>query len=83
MSDKRYAVIHFNDGTKITIDFPKIGEDFNMGEKLLKLVNNQCLLIEVEGSLMTIPMTSIKYVTSYPAPNVLPDITIKGAVIVD
>ncbi len=83
MSDKRYAVIHFNDGTKITIDFPKISEDFNIGEKVLKLVNNQCLLIEVEGSLMTIPMTSIKYVTSYPAPNVLPDIAIKGAVIVN
>ena len=83
MSDKRYAVIHFNDGTKITIDFPKIAEDFNIGEKVQKITNNQCLLIEVEGSLMTIPMTSIKYITSYPVPNVLPDIVIKGAVIVD
>jgi len=32
---------------------------------------------------MIIPMTSIKYIQSYPSPNILPDSVIKGAVMID
>ena len=83
MSDNRYAVIHFTDGSSKKIEFPAQSDDINVSDKIQKLINNSCLLIEVEGSLMIIPMTSIKYIQSYPKPNILPDTVIRGAVLID
>ena len=83
MAEDRYAVIHFTDGSSKKIGFPAQSDDLNVSDRLQKLVNNPSLLIEVEGSLMIIPMTSIKYILSYPSPNILPDSVIKGAVMID
>jgi len=83
MSDNRYAVIHFIDGSSKKIEFPAQSDDINVSDKIQKLINNSCLMIEVEGSLMIIPMTSIKYIQSYPKPGILPDSVIKGAVLID
>ena len=83
MSDKRYAVIHFTDGTKITLDFPKQGEDIDVAKKMQKIMDSPCLMIEADGTLLTIPMTSIKYIQSHPRPPILPDIVISGASIID
>ena len=62
MSEKRYAVIHFTDGTKLTLDFPKQGEDINVAKKMQKLMDSPVLMIEADGTLLTIPMNSIKYI---------------------
>ncbi len=83
MSEKRYAVIHFTDGTKLTLDFPKQGEDVNVVKKMQKLMDSPVLMIEADGTLLTIPMSSIKYIQSHPRPNILPDIVITGASIID
>ena len=83
MSENRYAVIHFIDGSSKKIEFPAQSDDINVSDKIQKLINNPSLSIEVEGSLMIIPMTSIKYIQSYPGPNILPDSVIKGAVLID
>jgi len=83
MAENRYAVMHFTDGSSKKIGFPVQSEDVNISDKIQKLANNPSLLIEVEGSLMIIPMTSIKYIQSYPSPNILPDSVIKGAVMID
>ena len=83
MSEKRYAVIHFTDGTKLTLDFPKQGEDINVAKKMQKLMDSACLMIEADGTLLTIPLSSIKYIQSHPRPNILPDIVITGASIID
>ena len=83
MSEKRYAIIHFVDGTNLKLEFPKQTEDTNIAAKMQKLLDNPCLMIEADGSLLTIPMSSIKYIQSHPRPNVLPDFVIKGASIVE
>lgn len=82
MSEKRYAIIHFTDGTNMKLEFPKQVEDTNIAAKMQKLLDNPCLMIEADGSLLTIPMSSIKYIQSHPRPGVLPDFVIKGASIV-
>ena len=78
MSDKRYANIHFTDGSKLTVEFPVQAEDANITQKMKKVMDNPCLMIEADGSLLTIPMSSIKYIQSNPAPNVLPDFVLRG-----
>jgi len=83
MSEKRYAVINFNDGTKLTVDFPKQGEDENVVQLMQKLMDSTVLMIESDGTLLTIPMSSIKYIQSHPCPKILPDTVIKEASIVD
>jgi len=83
MSERRYAIIHFTDGTKMTLDFPKQGEDANITQRMQKFVDNSCLIVEADGSLLTIPLSSIKYIQSHPKPDVLPDFVLKGATIVD
>lgn len=83
MPEKNYAVIHFTDGTQLKLDFPKQGEDTNIATKMQQLIDNPSLIIEADGSLMLIPMTSIKYIHSHPSPHVLPDFVIKGASLVD
>ena len=83
MSEQRFAVIHFVDGSQLKLEFPKQSEDSNIAARMQKLLDNPCLMIEADGSLLTIPMTSIKYIQSHPRPNVLPDFVIKGASIVD
>lgn len=83
MPEKRYAIIHFIDGSNMKLEFPKQGEDSNIAAKMQKLLDNTCLMIEANGSLMTIPMSSIKYIQSHPSPSVLPEFVIKGAAIID
>ena len=83
MSDQRYAVIHFTDGSKLKLDFPVQTDDANIAQRMKKVLDNPCLMVEADGSLITIPMSSIKYIQSHPAPNVLPDFVISGATIVD
>ena len=83
MSDKRYAVVHFTDGTKLKLEFPKQSDASSVVNKMKNLLDSSALMLEADGSLITIPMSSIKYIQSYPCPEVLPDFAIKGASIVD
>ena len=83
MKNKRYATIHFIDGTQLTLDFPKQTDDSNIASKLQKLLDQPCLAIEADGALLTIPMTSIKYIQSHPSPTSLPDFVIQGATLVN
>jgi hypothetical protein len=83
MTDKRYAIIHFIDGTQLTLDFPKQTEDSNVAQKLQKLLDSPCLMIEADGALITIPLTSVKYIQSHPSPSALPDFVIQGATLVN
>jgi len=83
MTDKRYAIIHFIDGTQLTLDFPKQSEDNVIAQKLQKLLDSPCLMIEADGALLTIPLTSIKYIQSHPSPKVLPDFVIQGATLIN
>ena len=81
MPDKRGITIHFNDGSKIKLDFPRQTE--NDAAALLKLddvLKKRHMLFEADGTLLMIPFENVRYVQLYPAPKDIPGHTyIKGA----
>ncbi len=75
--------IHFVDGSKVGFSFPKqITHDELVAGRLDKLLEKKALVLEVDGALMVIPFSSIKYMQLYAAPPKLPDYVIKGATVV-
>ncbi len=79
MEDKRWMTIFFTDGTKIKFDFPKQVEDSStMGAMIKKVLNENQLVVEVEGFLYTIPFVNVKYIQVYPCPEKLPNTAIQG-----
>jgi len=84
MSVSKGVTIFFNDGTKLVIEYPNQDNDqYNMLTKLKEVLDSQHFLIEVEGSMLFIPVNNIKYLQVYPAPEKLPAQTILGASIID
>ena len=84
MDQKRDLTIHFIDGSRMSVAFPK--QTANATATLLKLseaLAARQLLVEVDGALLMIPFENVKYVQSYPAPDALPAYAIKAASIID
>jgi hypothetical protein len=69
MKDRRGITFHFNDGTRITLDFPRQTENpAAMQLKLEDVLDSRCAMFEVEGTLLMIPFENVKYIQAYPAP---------------
>lgn len=84
MTEKRYMTIHFIDGTKVAFDFPKqSGDAASIGSRMNKLLEMQYITIEADDTLHFYPVSNIKSIQAYPVPDILPDTTIRGAVVVD
>lgn len=84
MNEKRDLVIHFTDGSKMNIDFPKQADnEFAAGIKLAEALAARQLIIEADGAMLLIPFESIKYLQSYPAPPRLPTYAIRAASITE
>jgi hypothetical protein len=84
MKNKRWMTIFFTDGTKLKFDFPKQRDDTsNIGAMIKKAMNQNQLILEVEGTMFTIPFVNVKYIQVYPCPEKLPDTAIRGAKLVD
>jgi hypothetical protein len=80
MAQERGMVIHFVDGSRMSIAFPKqVKHDESVPVRLERLLENDVLMLEADGALLTIPFSSIKYLQVYPAPAVLPEYVIKDA----
>jgi hypothetical protein len=81
MKDQRGITIHFNDGSKMSLDFPK--QSSNEAAAALKLddvLKKRYMLFEADSTLLMIPFENIRYVQMYPAPeSVLGHTYIKGA----
>jgi hypothetical protein len=81
MPDKRGVTIHFNDGSKLSLEFPK--QTANEAAVLLKLddvLKKRQMLFEADGALLMIPFDNVRYVQLYPAPKAISGHTyIKGA----
>ena len=77
---KRYLTIHFNDDTKMVIDFPQQHTDPQIiATRLKEVMHAKQVMLEVDGTLIAIPLSSVKYIQAYPAPEKLPDGVIRGA----
>ena len=84
MTEKRGVSIFFNDGSKITLDFPK--QSPNEAAAFMKLedvLKKRHVMFEADGALMLIPFENVKYIQVYPAPDKVPGHTyIKDATVV-
>ena len=80
---KKYeqVVIHFMDGSKIVLNWPKpTGEDaVTTNANIRKALEAERIMAEVNGSLLVIPVRNIKYVQLTPVPETLPRETLRGA----
>lgn len=85
MDDKRGMTIHFNDGSKLSLNFPKQAP--NEVAAMLKVddvLKRRYVLIEADDTFMMIPFENVRYIQIYPAPKDVPNHTyIKGASLLD
>ena len=77
---KRTMLIHFNDGSKKLFEFPAPvpDGDANLAARLKEALDARHLILEADGVLIVIPVESIKYLQSFPAPKKLPGYAIRG-----
>ncbi len=84
MSNDVHAVVHFTDGTNVTLAWPaQAGEDrASIARKVRNALEMDKFMAEVEGDMIIIPMQNIKYVMVTPAPQELPQSVLRNAHIV-
>lgn len=77
---ERSMIIHFNDGSQKRLAFPTpvADGDANLAARLQEALDANHLILEADGALVVIPVASIKYLQSFPAPKKLPGYAIKG-----
>ena len=79
MSDKRFLTVHFTDGTKLSVTFPKqFDEPHQMASRVQKALEANQLAIEMGGELFVVPMNNIKYLQLNPSPEKMPETVIRG-----
>ena len=84
MEQTRGMTVHFLDGSQMRFTFVRqIEHESSVPVRLERMLDKSMLLIEADGTLMAIPISSIKYLQSYPAPGGLPDYVIKQASLVE
>lgn len=82
MTEERFLIIHFTDGSKMSVTFPKQAENaFQQMNKTLKALDASQITIEMDNELFVIPKNNIKYLQISPAPATLPDTVIRGGII--
>lgn len=63
MSNDRTMTLHFNDGTRMTFEFPEQAKSLAAKQiKLAEFMAGKNVVVEAEGQVMVFPMTSIKYI---------------------
>ena len=81
MKDKRGLTIYFNDGSKLSLDFPK--QSPNEAAAMMRLddvLKKRYMLFEADSTFLMIPFENVRYVQLYPAPDSVQGHTyIKGA----
>ncbi len=84
MTEKRGVSIFFNDGSKVTLDYPKQSPNEAAAQmKLEDVLKKRYVMFEADGTLMLIPFENVKYIQVYPAPDKVPGHTyIKDATVI-
>ena len=74
MSEIAKATIHFMDGTKLAIEYPRqAGEDAaTISMNVRKVLEADKITLEAQGDLIVIPVRNIKYIQISPAPDEIP-----------
>jgi len=59
----RTMTLHFNDGSKLDLEFPEQAQNSLARQvKLAEFLASKHLVVEAEGSLLIVPVTSVKYI---------------------
>jgi hypothetical protein len=84
MAEDVTTALHFTDGTSLKFSHTRQeGEDWtSITTNLKKALEADKFAAEVDGDLIVIPTTNIKYVRVSPAPSSLPHGVLRGAKIV-
>lgn len=83
MENSANMVIHFTDGTKVTFRYPKLKDTSTLATKVKKALELDKIVVQTSGSLIVIPVSSIKYIQVSPPPDALPDGVFRDAEIVE
>lgn len=84
MAEEKLLTIHFNDGSKMSLTFPKQAEFAHQIErKVQNALETSQFAFEAGNELFVIPMSSIKYLLMSPAGDDLPESVIRGATLVN
>jgi hypothetical protein len=84
MSRTAKAIIHFTDGTKLSLRYPRqMGKNsLGVADQVRKALESERLFVEVKGTLLLIPLHQVRYVEITPAPDSLPPGVVRGAELV-
>ena len=84
MSEKVQAIVHFIDGTHLTLTWPQqAGSDATLiAMNVRKALDANKIVVEADGQLLVIPLQNVKYVGVSPAPASLPREVLQNAQIV-
>ena len=75
----RTLVVHFNDGSKLAFSFPRQADSHSASAKLEEMLKRDNLAIEADGTLILIPLSSVKYAQVVPGPEAVSGSVIRGA----
>jgi hypothetical protein len=83
MEQDRFLTVYFLDGTDMSISFPKQqGNPLLLAKRVQNALDADQFTIEIDGELMMIPKSSVKYMTVSPVPDEMPETIIRGGRIV-
>ncbi len=85
MDKTRAMTIYFNDGTNLSFAFPEQSDRTALDAitRMEEYLKYDHVMVEADGTLLTFPYSSIKYLEIHPAPTTLPAQVIRGARIAD
>lgn len=81
MAQEVTGTIHFMDGSKISLRWPR---QAGTGAQIIALNVKKALeadriLVEIDGTLLLIPLRNVKYIEITPSPKELPSGVLRGA----
>jgi hypothetical protein len=78
------AVVFFMDGTRIVLSYPQQAgtTPATIIASVKKALEADKLVVEVDDSLMVVPMRNIKYIQITPKPDALPSGVLRGAKVI-
>ena len=82
MSERRGMTIYFTDGSKLKLDYPRqTANEAATQIKLKEILSSRMIIAEVDGVALFIPFDNVRYLEAHPAPNKLPEHTLRGVTI--
>ena len=84
MEQDRFLTVYFLDGSDMSINFPKQqGNPLLLAKRVQAALDADQFTIEIDGQLMMIPKSSVKYMTVSPVPDEMPETVSRGGKFVE